>query len=32
VWKRPVCVQTAIDGKVAIYRFDGKEHTVKQDG
>ncbi|HVU01983.1 MAG TPA: SpoVR family protein [Polyangiaceae bacterium] len=31
VWKRPVCVQTVIDGKKAFVRFDGKEHTVKQD-
>jgi stage V sporulation protein R len=31
VWKRPVCVQTVIDGKKALYRYDGKEHTVKQE-
>jgi stage V sporulation protein R len=31
MWKRPVCLQTTIDGKKAIVRFDGKEHTVKQE-
>jgi stage V sporulation protein R len=31
MWKRPVCVQTVIDGKKSIIRFDGKEHTVKQE-
>jgi len=31
VWKRPVCIQTIIDGKKSIVRFDGKEHTVKQE-
>jgi stage V sporulation protein R len=31
MWKRPVCVSTIIDGKKAIVRFDGKEHTVKQE-
>jgi stage V sporulation protein R len=31
VWKRPVCVQTLVDGKKAMLRFDGKEHTSKQE-
>lgn len=31
VWKRPVCVQTVVDGKNAVFRFDGKEHSLKQD-
>jgi stage V sporulation protein R len=31
VWKRPVCIQTIVDGKKSIWRYDGKEHTVKQD-
>lgn len=31
VWKRPVCVQTVVDGKKAMYRFDGKDHALKQD-
>jgi stage V sporulation protein R len=31
VWKRPVCIQTIIDGKKSLVRFDGKEHTVKQE-
>ena len=31
MWKRPVCLQTIIDSKKSVIRFDGREHTVKQD-
>ena len=31
VWKRPVSVQTLVDGKKAMLRYDGKEHTTKQE-
>jgi stage V sporulation protein R len=31
VWKRPVVLATFLDNKPALLRFDGKEHTVKND-
>jgi stage V sporulation protein R len=31
VWRRPVVTHTLVDGKKTLLRFDGKEHTVKQD-
>ena len=31
IWKRPVCLATVIDGKKALLRYDGKEHTVRHD-
>jgi hypothetical protein len=31
LWKRPVCVLTVMDGKNALLRFDGKEHSVRHD-
>jgi stage V sporulation protein R len=31
VWKRPVCLATIIDGKKALLRYDGKEHSVRHD-
>jgi stage V sporulation protein R len=31
VWRRPVCVSTIVDGKKTLLRFDGKEHSSKQD-
>ena len=31
VWKRPVVLATIIDGKPALVRYDGKEHSVRQD-
>ncbi|MGC4092347.1 MAG: SpoVR family protein [Polyangiaceae bacterium] len=31
VWRRPVCLATLLDGKRAILRYDGKEHTSRQD-
>jgi stage V sporulation protein R len=31
VWKRPVALATIIDGKPALIRFDGKEHSVRHD-
>ncbi|MCC6897837.1 MAG: SpoVR family protein, partial [Polyangiaceae bacterium] len=31
VWKRPVVLATVLDNKPALLRFDGKEHTVKND-
>jgi len=29
VWKRPVVLATTLDGKPALLRFDGKEHTAQ---
>jgi stage V sporulation protein R len=29
VWKRPVEIHTAIDGKNTLLRFDGKEHAQR---
>jgi len=31
LWKRPVCLQTVIDEKPSVVRFDGQEHTVEHD-
>jgi stage V sporulation protein R len=31
IWRRPVVTHTLVDGKKTLLRFDGKEHTVKQD-
>jgi len=31
IWKRPVCLATQVDGKRALLRFDGKEHSVRHD-
>ncbi len=31
VWKRPVVLATVIDNKPALLRFDGKEHSAKND-
>jgi stage V sporulation protein R len=31
VWRRPVNLATLIDGKKALLRFDGKDHSAKQD-
>jgi stage V sporulation protein R len=31
VWRRPVNLATLIDGKKTLLRFDGKDHTSKQD-
>jgi stage V sporulation protein R len=31
VWRRPVCLATLIEGKRALLRYDGKEHTTRQD-
>jgi stage V sporulation protein R len=31
VWKRPVSVATLVEGKKTLLRFDGKEHTAKQE-
>jgi stage V sporulation protein R len=31
VWRRPVCLATLLDGKRALLRYDGKEHTSRQD-
>jgi stage V sporulation protein R len=31
VWKRPVCLTTLVDGKKVLLRFDGKEHTSRND-
>jgi stage V sporulation protein R len=31
VWKRPVCLRTALDGKPTLLRFDGKEHTSSHE-
>ena len=31
VWKRPVCLQTLVDTKKTLLRFDGQEHTSKQE-
>jgi stage V sporulation protein R len=30
LWKRPVCVKTMVDGKSAILRYDGEEHSSQQ--
>ena len=32
VWKRPVTLATIGDGKKVLLRYDGKEHTLRQDG
>jgi stage V sporulation protein R len=29
VWRRPVCLQTLVEGKPRLLRFDGKEHSVQ---
>jgi len=31
VWRRPVCLATLIEGKRALIRYDGKEHSTRQD-
>jgi stage V sporulation protein R len=31
IWKRPVCLRTAIDSKPTMLRFDGREHTSVQE-
>ena len=31
IWHRPVNLATLIDGKKTLLRFDGKDHTSKQD-
>ncbi|MCA9596621.1 MAG: SpoVR family protein [Myxococcales bacterium] len=31
VWKRPVVLATEMDGKPTLIRFDGSEHSVKND-
>jgi len=30
LWKRPVNVQTIVEGKPVLLRYDGKEHTTRQ--
>ncbi len=32
IWRRPVCLQTVLDGRETLLRYDGKEHTSIQDG
>jgi stage V sporulation protein R len=27
IWRRPVCVLTAVEGKPRLFRYDGNEHT-----
>ncbi|HET9957653.1 MAG TPA: SpoVR family protein [Polyangiaceae bacterium] len=31
VWRRPVCLATQLDGKRALLRYDGKEHSSRPD-
>jgi stage V sporulation protein R len=31
IWKRPVLISTLVDGKKALLRYDGKEHSVRHD-
>ncbi|MFO0567412.1 MAG: hypothetical protein U0263_17265 [Polyangiaceae bacterium] len=31
IWKRPVVLATVLDNKPALLRYDGKEHSVRQD-
>ncbi|MBK8999999.1 MAG: SpoVR family protein [Myxococcales bacterium] len=31
IWKRPVVLATVLDNKPALLRFDGKEHSVRND-
>jgi stage V sporulation protein R len=31
IWRRPVCIATTMDGKRALLRYDGKEHTTRHD-
>jgi stage V sporulation protein R len=31
VWRRPVCLATLNEGKRTLLRYDGKEHTSRQD-
>src|SRR6478609_6968687 len=31
IWKRPVSLATQLDGKRALLRYDGKEHSVRHD-
>ena len=31
LWKRPVLIATLVDGKKALLRYDGKEHSVRHD-
>ncbi len=32
LWKRPVCLLTQVETKSVILRYDGKEHTAKNEG
>ncbi len=31
IWRRPVCLATQVDGKRVVLRYDGKEHTARND-
>jgi stage V sporulation protein R len=31
LWRRPVCLATQLDNKKVLLRFDGKEHSVRND-